>query len=66
MLARRSLNEGGRIVRLCQYLEKKPGVSRTLITQLFKAGTSVGANIEEGQVSQSEADFITKYSIACK
>ena len=66
MLARRSLNEGGRIVRLCQYLEKKPGVSRTLITQLFKAGTSVGANIEEGQASQSEADFISKYSIACK
>jgi four helix bundle protein len=26
----------------------------------------VGANIEEGQASQSEADFISKYSIACK
>jgi four helix bundle protein len=26
----------------------------------------VGANVEEGQSSQSEADFITKYSIACK
>ena len=26
----------------------------------------MGANVEEGQASQSEADFISKYSIACK
>ncbi len=28
--------------------------------------TSIGANIEEGQASQSRADFIHKYSISCK
>ncbi len=31
---------------------------------LLRAGTSVGANIEEGQAAQSNADFISKYSIA--
>ena len=34
--------------------------------QLVRSGTSIGANVEEGQASQSEADFISKYSIACK
>jgi four helix bundle protein len=34
--------------------------------QLLKAGTSVGANVEEGQAGQSKADFISKYSISRK
>ena len=37
-----------------------------LANQLLRSGTSIGANVEEGQASQSEADFISKYSIACK
>ncbi|PYS83609.1 MAG: four helix bundle protein [Acidobacteria bacterium] len=36
-----------RIIKLCQHLDKKPGVPRTLSYQLLKAGTSVGANVEE-------------------
>jgi four helix bundle protein len=55
-----------RIVNLCRVLDKEPGVSRILAQQLLRAGTSIGANIEEGQSSQSEEDFLTKYSIACK
>jgi four helix bundle protein len=51
---------------LCQALDHMPGVSRTLASQLLRAGTSIGANVEEGQGSQSRADFIAKYSIACK
>ena len=39
---------------------------RTLANQLLRSGTSIGANVEEGQGSQSRADFIAKYSIACK
>ena len=34
--------------------------------QLLKAGTSVGANVEEAQAGQSRADFISKYAIALK
>ena len=55
-----------RVVKLCQALDANPGVSRTLGRQLLRSGTSIGANVEEGQASQSRADFVAKYSIACK
>ncbi len=55
-----------RIVKLCQYLDEQPGVPRTLSYQLLKAGTSVGANIEEAHAGQSRPDFISKNSIALK
>ena len=38
-----------RIVKLCQFLEKSSGVSRSMIDQLLSAGTSVGANLEEAK-----------------
>ena len=55
-----------RVVELCKALDKRHGVSRTLANQLLRSGTSIGANVEEGQAGQSRADFISKYSIACK
>ena len=55
-----------RIIKLCQHLDKKPGVPRTLSSQLLRAGTSVGANVEEAQAGQSRADFISKNAIALK
>jgi len=55
-----------RIVRLCRSLDEKPGVSRTLGRQLIRAGTSVGANVEEAHAAQSRPDFISKMSIALK
>lgn len=55
-----------RVVKLCLVLDEKPGVSRTLANQLLRSGTSIGANVEEAQAAQSDADFISKYSIACK
>jgi four helix bundle protein len=55
-----------RIVLLCRSLDQSPGVSRTLAHQLLRSGTSIGANVEEGQGSQTRPDFITKYAIACK
>jgi four helix bundle protein len=65
-LCERTFQFAARIVKLCRALEKRSGVPRTLITQLMKAGTSVGANVEEGQGGQSRADFISKYSISRK
>ena len=62
----RSFKFALQIVLLCRKLDEKPGVSRTLSNQLLRSGTSIGANIEEGQASQSRADFLSKYSIACK
>jgi four helix bundle protein len=55
-----------RIVKLCQTLDEQRGVSQTLSRQLIRSGTSIGANVEEGQASQSRKDFRLKYNIACK
>jgi four helix bundle protein len=55
-----------RVVKLCRRLDEKPGVGRTLAWQLLRAGTSVGANLEEAQVAQSKADFISKNAVAMK
>ena len=37
-----------------------------LSKQLLRSGTSIGANVEEGQAAQSRADFVSKMSIASK
>jgi four helix bundle protein len=55
-----------RIVKLCQHLDERPGVGRTISHQLLKAGTSIGANVEEARAGQSKADFTSKNSIALK
>ncbi|HSB10919.1 MAG TPA: four helix bundle protein [Blastocatellia bacterium] len=55
-----------RIVRLSTYLHTRAGASKTLATQVLRAATSVGANIEEAQAGQSRADSISKNAIALK
>src|SRR6188768_2332194 len=37
-----------------------------MANQLFKAGTSIGANVREAQNAESKADFIHKMKIAAK
>ncbi len=37
-----------------------------LSKQLLRAGTSIGANVEEGIAAQSRKDFLSKISIAAK
>jgi four helix bundle protein len=54
------------VVRLCCFLESQDRVSRTLANQLLRAGTSIGANIEEAQAGQSKTDFTAKMAIARK
>ncbi len=45
---------------------KKNGVEATLVNQLLRSGTSVGANIHEAQYAQGTKDFISKFEIALK
>ncbi len=61
----KSFNFAVRIVKLYKYLcyEKKEYI---LSKQLLRAGTSIGANINEAQIGQSKADFISKMSISSK
>ncbi len=65
-LCERTFQFSLRIVKLCQELNREDGVGRTMARQLLRSGTSIGANVEEGQGGQSRADFISKYAIACK
>ena len=53
-----------RVIKLHQHLQDKG--ERIMSKQLLRSGTSIGANIAEGQYAQSKADFLTKYSIALK
>ena len=55
-----------RVVRLCKYLDQKPGTSRSLSRQLLRSGTSVGANLEEAQGAHTKRDFTFKNEIALK
>ena len=54
-----------RIVNLNKYLsqEKKEYV---ISKQIYKSGTSIGANVAEAQRAQSTADFVAKMKIALK
>ena len=54
-----------RIVNLNKYLsqEKKEYV---ISKQIYKSGTSIGANVAEAQRAQSTADFVSKMKIALK
>jgi four helix bundle protein len=62
----RSFGFAVRIIKLCQYLDERPGVGRVLMPQILRAGTSIVSNVEEAQAGQSRADFISKMSIALK
>ena len=50
------------IVNLCESLKGKSA----LTNQLLRCGTSIGANVHEGQYASSKADFISKFQIALK
>ena len=65
-IKRRSFDFALRIVKFCQHLDTLRGSAWTLSRQLLRAGTSVGANMEEAQAAHSRADFICKTEIALK
>jgi len=55
----------GRIVKMYQYLtlQKKEQI---MSKQVFRSGTSIGANIAESRNAQSVLDYINKQNIALK
>jgi four helix bundle protein len=52
------------IVRLYQALA--PLIPSVMARQILRAGTSIGANLEEAKPAQSRKDLISKFSIALK
>jgi four helix bundle protein len=56
-----------RAIRLYQYLQKQRDSAGWIIgKQYLRAATSIGANLEEAQASESRADFAHKLGIAQK
>ena len=54
-----------RVVNLYKYL-KNEKQENIMSKQLFRSGTSIGANVFEGKNAQSRADFCNKMNIALK
>ena len=54
-----------RIIKLYKYLIEEKN-DHVMSKQVYRSGTSIGANIAESKTAQSDADFISKLSIALK
>jgi four helix bundle protein len=54
------------VVRFCRLFSTTPGANREIGSQLLRAGTSIGANLEEAKGAYSRREFVSKNSIALK
>ncbi len=61
-LAARTKDFAKRIIKLCQGLPNTPG-ARRIGDQLFRSGTSVGANYRAARRARSKAEFVAKIGI---
>ena len=62
-----SYDFGCRITRLFQYLTEDAEYKEFVQSkQIYRSGTSIGANVRESKHAQSDADFLSKMSIAYK
>ena len=50
---------------MCEEIKKR-GKATTLINQILRSGTSIGANIHEANYASGRSDFIFKMQIALK
>ena len=53
------------IIEICKIIREQRN-EKVLINQLLRSGTSIGANIHEGNYASSRLDFINKFQIALK
>ena len=54
-----------RIIKLYKYLIEEKN-EYVMSKQVYRSGTSIGANIAESKTAQSDSDFVSKLSIALK
>lgn len=50
----------------CEDLARTPGPSRQIASQLFDAGSSIGANLEESKAAYSRRELASKNAISLK
>lgn len=65
VIVKKSFAFSVRIVNLNKYLSQAKR-EYVISKQIYKSGTSIGANIAEAQRAQSTADFVAKMKIALK
>jgi len=65
LLAELSKKFALRIMKLSKFL-KEERKEFVISHQIYKSGTSIGANIAESKYAQSKPDFLTKLNIALK
>ena len=65
IILNKSFNFAVRIIKLYQYLVKNK-IDYSLLRQILRSGTSIGANIEEAHGGVSKQDFSAKIAIAYK
>jgi four helix bundle protein len=65
IMEEKCMNFAIRITNLCKFLIDEKHEKR-ISDQLFRSGTSIGANIAESINAQSKADFVSKLSISLK
>jgi four helix bundle protein len=66
IISERAFRFACRTVKLCERLWAQGPAARKIADQLFKSGTSIGANTAESQGGQTKPDFVTKLAIARK
>ena len=66
IIVKKTEDFGDRIIKLHKYLLRKREGNVDILKQVLRSGTSIGANVSEGQYAQTKADFLTKMSIALK
>ena len=64
-IAEKSKSFALRIIRLYQYLREEKQ-EYVLSKQVLRSGTSIGANVREGERGQTRADFYARFNIALK
>jgi len=64
-LADRTFNFSQNLLKFCRQVGQD-NVNRPIISQLIRAGTSIGANYSEADSANSKKDFINKISISKK
>lgn len=54
-------------LKIIDFCDELDGLKKyALSNQLFRSGTSIGANAREAQNAESKADFIHKFKISAK
>ena len=65
VLEGKCMNFSIRVVSLCRFLNEERHEYR-IADQMFRSGTSIGANVAEAQCAISKSDFIAKLYISLK